>query len=155
MWARTLAPAGNTRGPLEAWLRGEFKKNTPLDQIARAVLTATGDATTASPAGFYTAVGNTPERVAEAVGRGLLGVRLGCAQCHNHPYDAVSQRIVGATVEPNQQSTRVALDLVAGGRIDVAPLITHRFPFADVLSAYELHRTRGDRCVKIVVEMPE
>jgi hypothetical protein len=85
LWARTLAPAGNTRGPLELWLRGEFKKNTPFDQVARSVLTATGDSTTPGAAGFYFAVGNTPERVAEAVGRGLLGVRLGCAQCHNHP----------------------------------------------------------------------
>jgi threonine dehydrogenase-like Zn-dependent dehydrogenase len=65
------------------------------------------------------------------------------------------QAIVGATVEPNQQSTRIALDLIASGRIDVSSLITHRFPFADVLDAYELHRTRGDKCVKIVIEMPE
>jgi hypothetical protein len=86
LWARTLAPAGNTRGPLEAWLRGEFRKNTPFDRIAKAVLTAKGDAITASPAGFYFAVGNTPERIAEAVARGLLGIRLGCAQCHNHPF---------------------------------------------------------------------
>jgi hypothetical protein len=85
LWARTLAPAGNTRGPLEHWLRGEFRKNTPFDQITRSLLTASGDATAASPAGFYFAVGNSPERVAEAVGRGLLGIRLGCAQCHNHP----------------------------------------------------------------------
>jgi hypothetical protein len=85
-WARTLAPAGNTRGPLEAWLRGEFSKNTPIDQVARAVLTAKGNATAAGPAGFYFAVGNSPERIAEAVARGLMGVRLGCAQCHNHPF---------------------------------------------------------------------
>jgi hypothetical protein len=86
LWARTMAPAGNTRRPLEAWLRGEFRKNTPFDQMVRAVLIATGDATTASPAAFYSAVGNSPERVAESVARGLLGVRLGCAQCHNHPF---------------------------------------------------------------------
>ena len=85
LWARTLAPAGNTRGPLEMWLRAEFRKNTPFDKMARSVITATGDTTATGPAGFYFAVGNTPERVAEAVGRGLLGVRLGCAQCHNHP----------------------------------------------------------------------
>jgi hypothetical protein len=86
LWARTLAPAGNTRGPLEAYLRTELAKNTPFDQVARAILTAKGDATKASPAAFYMAVGNSPERVAEAVARGLLGVRLGCAQCHNHPF---------------------------------------------------------------------
>src|SRR4051812_6831321 len=85
LWARTLAPAGNTRGPLENWLRGEFRKNTPFDQVTRALLTAGGDATAASPASFFFAVGNSPERVAEAVGRGLLGIRLGCAQCHDHP----------------------------------------------------------------------
>lgn len=85
LWARTLAPAGNARGPLEAWLRGEFRKNTPFDQVARAVLTARGEATAAGPAAFYLAVGNSPDRVAEAVARGFLGIRLGCAQCHNHP----------------------------------------------------------------------
>jgi hypothetical protein len=41
---------------------------------------------TASPAAFYLAVGSSPERVTEAVARGFLGVRLGCAQCHNHPF---------------------------------------------------------------------
>jgi hypothetical protein len=90
LWARTLAPAGNTRGALEAWLRTEFRKNAPFDQVARSVITANGDAGT-GPAGFYLAVGFTPERVAESVGRGLLGVRLGCAQCHHHPFAAWTQ----------------------------------------------------------------
>ncbi|MCI0335681.1 MAG: zinc-binding dehydrogenase [Planctomycetes bacterium] len=66
-----------------------------------------------------------------------------------------AQTVVGATVEANQASTRKAVDLVANGRIDVAPLITHRVPFADVIDAYELHRTRGDGCLKIVIEMPD
>jgi threonine dehydrogenase-like Zn-dependent dehydrogenase len=68
--------------------------------------------------------------------------------CHAHT-------IVGATVEPNQASTRKAIEIVASGWIDVAPLITHRLPFVDVMDAYELHRTRGDECVKILIEMPE
>jgi threonine dehydrogenase-like Zn-dependent dehydrogenase len=66
-----------------------------------------------------------------------------------------AQTIVGASVELNQASTRTALELIAGGRIDVSPLITHRVPFSDVMEAYELHRTRGEQCVKIVIEMPE
>jgi L-iditol 2-dehydrogenase len=66
-----------------------------------------------------------------------------------------AQTIVGATVEPNQASTRTAIDLIATRRIDVSQLITHRIPFADVVDAYELHRTRGDKCLKIVIEMPE
>src|SRR5262245_48258359 len=66
-----------------------------------------------------------------------------------------AQTIVGATVEPNQASTRKAIDLIATHQIDVRQLITHRIPFADVVGAYELHRRRGDRCLKIVIEMPE
>jgi L-iditol 2-dehydrogenase len=66
-----------------------------------------------------------------------------------------AQTIVGATVEPNQTSTRIALDLVASGRIDMSSIVTHRIPFTEVMDAYELHRTRGDRCLKIVIEMPE
>ena len=68
--------------------------------------------------------------------------------CHAHT-------IVGATVEANQASTRKAIDLVASRQIDVRGLVTHRFPFSDVMDAFELHRTRGDECVKIVIEMPE
>jgi L-iditol 2-dehydrogenase len=68
--------------------------------------------------------------------------------CHAHT-------IVGASVEANQTSTRIALDLIASGQLDVSGLITHRVPFAGVIDAYELHRTRGDRCLKIVIEMPE
>jgi threonine dehydrogenase-like Zn-dependent dehydrogenase len=66
-----------------------------------------------------------------------------------------AQTIVGATVEPNQASTRKAVDLIATRQIDVSTLVTHRIPFANVVDAYELHRTRGDGCLKIVIEMPE
>ena len=91
VWSRTMAPAGNnTRAPLEMWLKAEFRKNTPVNQIARDLLTASGDAMSGA-AGFYFAVGNSPERVAEAVGRSLFGVRLGCAQCHNHPFSTWTQ----------------------------------------------------------------
>ncbi|VTR96161.1 Uncharacterized protein OS=Singulisphaera acidiphila (strain ATCC BAA-1392 / DSM 18658 / VKM B-2454 / MOB10) GN=Sinac_3967 PE=4 SV=1: PSCyt2: PSD1 [Gemmata massiliana] len=90
-WARTLAPAGNTRAQLETWLRGEFRKNTPFDQMARSMLSGSDapNPKNSEPnggSGFAVAVGGAPERFAEAVGRGLLGVRLGCAQCHNHPF---------------------------------------------------------------------
>jgi threonine dehydrogenase-like Zn-dependent dehydrogenase len=68
--------------------------------------------------------------------------------CHAHT-------IVGSSVEANQISTRIALDFITSGQIDVGQLITHRVQFADVIDAYELHRTRADGCLKIVIEMPE
>ena len=63
--------------------------------------------------------------------------------------------IVGAQEEPGQTSTRMALDLIARGEVDVTRLLTHRFSFDEVLQAYELHRTRGDGVIKIVIDMPE
>lgn len=37
-----------------------------------------------------------------------------------------------------QRNFEAVLDMMADGRLDVAPLITHRFPFSRVLEAYEL-----------------
>jgi len=61
--------------------------------------------------------------------------------------------IVGAAVEDNLTSTRVAVDLIASGIADAKPIITHRFPFDDLIEAYETHHRRKDGAVKIVIEM--
>ena len=39
-----------------------------------------------SPAAYYTAKGGKPENLAAGVARVFLGIRLECAQCHNHPF---------------------------------------------------------------------
>ena len=44
-----------------------------------------------------------------------------------------------------------AVDALADGRIDPAPLITHEFPLADVAAALETARTRPDGFLKAVV----
>jgi L-iditol 2-dehydrogenase len=56
--------------------------------------------------------------------------------------------------EPEQLSTRLALDLIASGELDVGPILTHRFPFDQVLEAYELHKEPGESAIKIVIDMP-
>lgn len=61
----------------------------------------------------------------------------------------------GTAFEPDHLSTKQALQMIASGDIDVEPLITHTFPFGRVMDAYELARTRGDSCIKILVEVPE
>ncbi len=61
--------------------------------------------------------------------------------------------IVGASTEPNHQSTRQALALIAAGAFPTERLVTHRFALEDVVEAYELHRTRGDGAVKILVDV--
>ncbi len=63
--------------------------------------------------------------------------------------------ISGAMDEPGQASIWQALEFIAGGEIDVGPVITHRLPFDQVMDAYELQHTRDEGAVKIVVEFPE
>lgn len=65
-----------------------------------------------------------------------------------------AQTIVGASNEPNLDSMRMAVDLVARGIADANSLITHQVPFSETINAYEQHRTRSDGAVKIVIEMP-
>jgi len=56
--------------------------------------------------------------------------------------------------EPGLASFRAAVAMVAGGRIDVSSLPTHRFPFSRVADAYALALSRADGVLKTVVVMP-
>lgn len=61
--------------------------------------------------------------------------------------------MVHAAREPDHSSTLHALELIDSD-IDVKPVLTHRYDFADVLDAFELQRTAADGAVKTVVDMP-
>ncbi len=60
---------------------------------------------------------------------------------------------VGASRDPGNASTRQALHMIASGEVDAAPLITHSFPFDQVLEAYELQGARDEGAIKILIEM--
>ena len=67
----------------------------------------------------------------------------------------LAQTVVDAMNEANQSSSRLALEWIAAGIADPAPMLTHHFPFDQVLDAYELQRTRDEGALKIVIDMPE
>lgn len=47
----------------------------------------------------------------------------------------------------------LALDMITQGRIDVSPLITHRLPFADAQTAFEMAVARRDNPIKILIDV--
>src|SRR5262249_3839660 len=61
-----------------------------FDQVARQMLTAVGDSHTNGPA-YFTRLSADPRSQAELVSHVFLGVRLQCANCHNHPLDRWTQ----------------------------------------------------------------
>ncbi|RYD39417.1 MAG: DUF1549 domain-containing protein, partial [Verrucomicrobiaceae bacterium] len=72
------------------WLREQIAANSPFDQIARTLLTATGDVTSVGPASF-SMLASDPRDLAEHVGRIFLGTQIACARCHAHPTDRWTQ----------------------------------------------------------------
>jgi len=74
----------------ELWLQAQLKANSRYDRMVRDLLTGAGAApgvpAGGSPQAFYQALQFKPENVASATSRIFMGVKLECAQCHNHPF---------------------------------------------------------------------
>ena len=107
-----------TSMPLENWLRDEFNSNAPYDEQARQLIVAGGaerragsktsdkpsDDVVVVPAyvqsamnqapqvAYLASTGGSPAGMASSVSRVFLGVRLECAQCHDHPFTDWTQQ---------------------------------------------------------------
>ncbi len=68
------------------WLTNQISSNVPLDQMVRELLGATGG-TFKNPATNYYQVERATLKTAENVAQVFMGIRVQCAQCHNHPFD--------------------------------------------------------------------
>ncbi len=72
------------------WLTQAIATGLPLNELARRLVAARGSTYINPPANFYRASREPIER-AEGVAQVFLGIRLGCARCHNHPFDRWTQ----------------------------------------------------------------
>ncbi len=80
----------------EAWLWKHFSEESPYDRIVRELITTPIDfgndpqavlTSATSPSAFFIVRQLQPENLAAGTSRAFLGVRLDCAQCHDHPFD--------------------------------------------------------------------
>jgi hypothetical protein len=72
------------------WIRDQIRKDTPLDQFVRSQVASSGSNLSDPPVNFYTMIPQgayDPKAVALDVAQAFTGVRIQCAQCHNHPFD--------------------------------------------------------------------
>ena len=68
------------------WLQEKFYDETPLNEIVVELMSATGN-TFDNPATNFYEVERDKLKTAENVAQVFLGMRIQCAQCHNHPFD--------------------------------------------------------------------
>ena len=97
LWRAVLIPAevdlnrlGGTQ-KFEEWLADRFAAKEPYDKIVSDLLLAEGRLADSGPLLFYAALKMNPEELAAKTSRAFLGVRLECAQCHDHKFEAISQ----------------------------------------------------------------
>ena len=72
------------------------------------------------------------------------------------PYEALyaglgNQQIVTTLCPGGKERMRRLISLVAERRIDLTPLVTHRFALDDMLEAYELFSRQGDGVLKVAL----
>jgi hypothetical protein len=77
----------------QTWIDNCLAKNRPWDDVVRTLLTATGDPNDIDTGGpvNYAVDALEPNVAAELTAQRFLGIRLRCAQCHNHPFDVWTQ----------------------------------------------------------------
>jgi Protein of unknown function (DUF1553)/Protein of unknown function (DUF1549) len=77
----------------QAWIDRCLKQNEAWDQIVRTLLTAVGDPTDIENGGpvNYAMDAIEPNVQAELTAQRFLGLRIRCAQCHDHPFDVWTQ----------------------------------------------------------------
>jgi hypothetical protein len=108
VWRSQLLPQNNNQQvqffaqQIETWARTRLRENAPYDQMVRDLLQAPvafnnfgrrGGAPAAMPANydfnavaFYQANEMKADNLAAATSRLFLGVKIECAQCHDHPF---------------------------------------------------------------------
>jgi hypothetical protein len=76
------------------WIHEQIARNVPLDEFVRAQVASTGSNLRNPAVNLYTMLPQgqyDPKAVAQDVSEVFTGVRVQCAQCHNHPFDRWTQ----------------------------------------------------------------
>lgn len=144
---------------VQNWLRRQFVENRRYDRIVADLLVATGGGET-GPALFYTALGVKPEELGMTTARLFLGLRLDCAQCHDHPFDRWKQQdfwgyaAFFARVKPNERDPR-SMQLVdaSSGEVKLPEsetVVPPRYPGGVLVDAQELGTRRQQLAIWMV-----
>jgi len=97
LWADTLrlmdvASPDNHMAPYMEWVKDCLRNNTPYDMMVREMLTAEGSIWENPAVGYMLRDPGMPLDSLNNTVRIFLGTQIGCAQCHDHPFDRWTQK---------------------------------------------------------------
>ena len=77
---------------LQAAVHDAVRTNVPYDVLTRKLISASGRAGSQPETGFILGDDADPMALTGVVSQVFMGVRISCAQCHNHPFDVWTQK---------------------------------------------------------------
>ena len=72
---------------LLAYVHNAIQTNMPYDEMCRRMISANGKAGRTPEIGFILGDDAEPMALASATAQVFMGIRISCAQCHDHPFD--------------------------------------------------------------------
>ena len=79
---------GSDGGPaLQAYMHEAVRTNMPFDQLTRKLIAASGRANSNPETGFILGDDADAMALTGVIAQVFMGVRISCAQCHDHPFD--------------------------------------------------------------------
>lgn len=98
-WFRNcqLHMSGRSMGMFKDWIREWLAADRPYDQVVHELLTSAGDTMLNPAANFWHPATDfmlkqfSVNKITPTVSRLFLGVRMECAECHNHPLENYTQ----------------------------------------------------------------
>ena len=98
LWGKTLVGQGTNSNNREYnaslfrnWLESSFQKNRPYGELVKEMIAGTGTVYQNAALNFAGRRDHKPSDLAGAVSKAFLGVQIQCAQCHDHPYEELTQ----------------------------------------------------------------
>ena len=130
-----------------AFVHRSLADNVPWDELCRQLISKNGKAGAVPEVGFILSDGADPMAMAGVTAQVFLGVRVACAQCHDHPFDVWKRKdfyelaaFYGKTRRVENRFTRTIYTTEATeslvmwppegvGKLEDRKPMTPRFPF--------------------------
>ena len=165
-----LRSQANGGAALIAYVHNAVKSGLPYDEMCRRLIYSNGKAGKVPEVGFILGDDADPLAMASVTSQVFMGVRIGCAQCHDHPFDVWKRRdfydmaaFYGKTRRFESQLTKIVYATEADqttilwppegvGPVEERKPIAPRFPFpideSDNTPAY-IKRLSATRAAKL------